>query len=220
MGLDLDYFTVVAGRFERCDFEGVKIKDACFGEGVEVSEYVDCSFDGARIGAISPGLARFERCTFRNTRLVKWLCKSVEFVDCVFSGRITETNFTGTVPPMLAQLAGRTANRFERNDFSDAVLAGVSFRRGIDLLDQRLPTSDVLFIENGDVVIPKMLDRATAWPESRARSKVVAALEVQSDELANGQRHVLFTAATWEGKAYAGLDVYDKLVELASLASR
>ncbi|SES24979.1 hypothetical protein SAMN04487818_10971 [Actinokineospora terrae] len=217
-GLDVDHFDAMSARFDRCAFDNTRIRRACFGSGIEVTEYVDCSFDGAHISAPSPGVARFERCTFRGSRLVKWLCDSVEFIDCVFTGRISEVNFTAAVPPMDARLIGRTTNRFERNDFSAATLAHVAFRDGIDLLDQRLPTTGSYLVEDGDVVIPKMLALARAWPESRAKDAVVAHLETKSLYRGVRQRHVLFTAASWEGKAFAGLDGYERLVDLARLA--
>ncbi|GAA3044297.1 hypothetical protein [Actinokineospora globicatena] len=218
-GLDLDYFNGLAARFDRCSFDKIRIRQACFGAGVDDTEYVDCTFDGAHIGALSPGVARFERCTFRDSRLVKWLCDTVEFIDCVFTGRISETNFAGAISPMNARLVGRTVNRFEGNDFSDATLVWVGFRGGIDLLDQKLPTSGAFLVEDGDVVVPRMIALAEAWPESRAKVQVVSFLESLLFKLRNGQRHVLFTAATWAGKTYAGLDIYDRIVELAHLAS-
>ncbi|GAA2998338.1 hypothetical protein [Actinokineospora diospyrosa] len=218
-GLDLDYFTAVAARFERCSFNGTRIRQACFGAGVETSEYVDCTFDKAHLSALSPGVARFERCTFRGTRVVKWLCDSIELIDCVFTGRISETNFAGAMSPMDARMIGRTTNRFEGNDFSGATLSGVAFRGGIDLLDQRLPTSGVVLVEDGATVLPRMLDLAKAWPDSPAKERIVATVEVDMMRLAGGQRHFLFTAATWDSKTYAGLDMYDKIVDLVRLAS-
>ncbi|WP_104480546.1 hypothetical protein [Actinokineospora auranticolor] len=210
VGLELDYFDAMSARFDRCAFDKSRIRRACFGSGTEVTEYVDCTFDGAHISAPSPGVARFERCAFRDAKLSKWLCESVEFVDCVFTGRISEVNFTA------ARRGGR--NRFERNDFSAATLVGVAFRGGIDLLDQRLPATGAHMVEDSDVTIPKMLVLAEAWPPSRIKDVVVSYLEVLLPRVRNGQRHVLFTAATWDQRSYDGLDVYRTLVDLAGLS--
>jgi hypothetical protein len=60
------WWSVGESTLTRCRFENMKIDYFCFGAGVEMSEYVDCVFDGSRIKAMSPGRARFVRCSFRN----------------------------------------------------------------------------------------------------------------------------------------------------------
>jgi uncharacterized protein YjbI with pentapeptide repeats len=122
-GRDLLQFSSLGCRFEDCDFTGIRIMDASFGSGREMSEYIDCAFDGARIQYLGGGYARFERCSFRNVHLHGWKCSAVELVDCVFSGVLRESIFNGTVPEEYRVYVKRDRNEFRGNDFSAMTLA-------------------------------------------------------------------------------------------------
>src|SRR5262249_11839771 len=102
--------------------------------------------------AISFGSARFERCSFRDVRLRKWLSFSSEFIDCVFAGDIREAAFLGRSP---LRSKGRQQNDFRGNDFSGVRFGSVEFRGGIDLDLQRLPMND------GQVILNRRSERIT-----------------------------------------------------------
>lgn len=91
----------------------MRIEDAGFGDGADVSEYVECSFDGSRIQAVAPGRARFVRCSFRDVKLKGWLCWDAEFVDCVFTGRGDELRFFGQPSDCVRDELGRDRNEWE-----------------------------------------------------------------------------------------------------------
>ena len=139
-GQTLTRFVPVGCTFKKCSFENAIFEQACFGGGMEDSRYIDCSFNRATINSISPGHARFERCTFMDTDIVQFFSHTVEFVNCEFSGILRSAFFNGMVPPEDAERLGRRANEFRGNDFSEATLVDVVFRTGIDLALQKVPT--------------------------------------------------------------------------------
>ncbi|MEX2247854.1 MAG: hypothetical protein WEC75_14355 [Dehalococcoidia bacterium] len=117
-GRELTYFGAHGSRLEACRFEDTRIESGSFGAGREMSEYVECSFDGARIWFVPGGYARFVRCSLRNAELYDWFCFAVEMVDCIFSGRIVKSVFNGTVPKDDRRAVRRERNEFHGNDFS------------------------------------------------------------------------------------------------------
>lgn len=139
-GRKLDAFHAIASRFEKCCFEKMSIRDACFGSGLYDSEYYDCSFDGSKFTAVAPGNARFVRCSFRDVLIRQLFCHCVEFVNCKFSGKLLSGYFNGAVPPEDVPILGRHINEFRGNDFIQMELVDVGFRSGIDLSLQRLPS--------------------------------------------------------------------------------
>ncbi|GAB3444385.1 hypothetical protein [Actinophytocola sediminis] len=184
-------WTVVESRFERCRFENVRVDYFCFGAGKVMSEYIDCSFDGSRIRALGPGRARFVRCSFRDVRLTKWICKDAEFIDCVFTGVLREINFNAE---LYGQDIGRDRNRYEGNDFSGATLINVAFMGGVDLFDQKLPQGDgYVFLEHAEPVVIAALDQAASWSESEEGDDVRASLETALDYVRGGQRQLLMS---------------------------
>jgi uncharacterized protein YjbI with pentapeptide repeats len=115
------------------------IESACFGSGKVESIYLDCTFDDSRFSAVTPGIARFERCSFRNVDVSEFLGMGIEMVDCKFSGIIRKGSFNGAVAGRYADYLGRTRNEFRGNDFSAVRLGDFDFRTGIDLTQQVLP---------------------------------------------------------------------------------
>lgn len=73
--------------FTAADSMGCGGDSTCFGAGLRRSVYVECTFNGSRVEASYPGIVRFERCSFRDVHLRRWICTRVEFVDCIFTGR-------------------------------------------------------------------------------------------------------------------------------------
>src|SRR2546430_10168634 len=81
---ELAQLSAVGCVLKDCRFEGTTIESASFGAGRETSEYVGCSFDGARIRFGPGGYARFVRCSFMDADLRDWFCFAVELVECTF----------------------------------------------------------------------------------------------------------------------------------------
>ena len=163
-------FSAVGCRFEGCIFNDINTLNAGFGNGQEQSEYINCSFDNARMDRIGGGLARFVGCTFRNVDIGDWICFAVELVDCTFSGKISNAIFNGTVPARYRKFVGREKNEFKGNDFSAMEFMEVAFRTGIDLTKQRLPSGPEY------VYLPDAASTVT-----RARQSVTTNSEVSAE---------------------------------------
>jgi uncharacterized protein YjbI with pentapeptide repeats len=140
-GRKLDQMGMSASSFTGCEFTDMRIGNwVTGGARTTVTRYTECVFDRSRIRFNPGGLARFERCSFRDVDLRDWMCFETELVDCVFTGRMRRSFFNGTVREELVEALGRTSNEFRGNDFSGMDLIDVDFRTGIDLSLQRLPT--------------------------------------------------------------------------------
>jgi uncharacterized protein YjbI with pentapeptide repeats len=197
-GRKLRGFTAVASRFTRCRFERMKIDHASFGAGTVTSSYVECSFDGSRIRAPSPGYARFERCSFRDVRLKEWICWTTEFVDCVFSGRAEKVIFGATVFDDDRAVLRRSTNEFRGNDFRDMELRDVDFRAGIDLSRQLLPDSDeYVLLSNAREAIVRARAEVSAWDDDRRREDALRLLRLFSQDVDDGQEDLFLRPATY-----------------------
>lgn len=208
-------WNVHESRFTGCDFSRSS-GDFCFGSGLATSEYIDCRFDKSHISAATPGRARFIRCSFRDVFVNKWLCTDVEFLDCTFSGQLSEMSFHAEVPLRDQSTLGRSHNRFERNDLSGAELKWVAFSGGVDLLNQILPTSPGYhLVERADVVLPAVLADVSGWPDSAVKMAALSPLQVQLKMFVQyGQRHVLFSPFDWVSRDGTKERAYDLLVPL------
>lgn len=111
-GRRLESFAAEGVRFEGCRFDDAVIESVSFGAGRLMSEYVGCSFDGARLRMVPGGYARFVDCSFEKTRLEHWFCFAVEMVGCRFSGRLQKVVFNATVPSDDVGVVRRTANQW------------------------------------------------------------------------------------------------------------
>jgi hypothetical protein len=185
-------FSAVGSRFESCRFERVRIESASFGAGRATSEYLDCTFDGARLRMGPGGFARFVRCSFREVQIRDWFGFAVELVDCTFSGRLRKAFFNGTVPTDQVLAAGRSINEFKGNDFSEMDLVDVSFRTGIDLTQQRLPTGpQYLFVADAMRAVAHARAQVIAWEDLELRQQAMPVLRVLEAEVERGQRQLL-----------------------------
>jgi uncharacterized protein YjbI with pentapeptide repeats len=142
-GIVISVFIARGCSFDSCNFTGTRFGAGYFGggeaAGFSQTVYRNCCFDRCGLDGIDFGSARFERCSFRDVRLRKWLSFSSEFIDCVFAGDIPEAAFLGHSP---LRSKSRQRNDFRGNDFSGVRFGSVEFRGGIDLSLQRLPTKD------------------------------------------------------------------------------
>lgn len=188
----LDWFNAHDCRFEECRFDGLRIaRSASFGEGREQSLYIDCSFDGARIRYIDGGNSRFVRCSFRNVDLRDWFCFETELVECTFSGRLRNAIFNGAVHEKDRPWVGRDRNEFRGNDFSNMELMGVSFRTGIDLAQQRLPSGpQYLYLPDAATAVQRAREEVIGWNDFELRREAMVLIRTLEFELQGGQRQL------------------------------
>lgn len=180
--------------FTACSFERMAIGDAAWGGGAVQSRYVDCSFDGSRIGMRAPGNARFERCSFRNVQIKPIFSYACEFIDCVFSGVLEMGAISGCPFAEDVQMLGRECNRFEGNDLSGASIRDVRFTGGIDLKQNVLPAgSEYILVDRGASVFAEVRERASTIPDARLRADALIIIDsVLENTLVNGQEQVLY----------------------------
>ena len=185
-------FSAAGCRFESCRFDRIRIESGSFGGGREMSEYVGCSFNGARITFGGGDRARFIGCSFRDVDLRDWLCLTTELVDCTFSGRMRRAIFNGTVPERDRAGVGRVRNEFRGNDFSAMDLYDVAFRSGIDLSLQKLPVSkDYLYLPDAPAAIRSARAEVIGWTDLDLRRAAMSLMTSLESELEGGQLQLL-----------------------------
>jgi len=199
-GRKLEMFTAIGSRFEGCRFDKVRFGNFVFGGGMELSEYIECSFDSANFDDYLGGFARFVRCSFRDIDLRRWRCYETELIDSVFTGRLEECIFYGTVPEKDRPWVGREKNEFRGNDFSGCDLVDVAFRSGIDLSQQRLPTGpEYLYLPDAAVAIERARTAVHEWYDVGLREVGLTFLASIEFELEGGQRQLLLRADDYYG---------------------
>ncbi|MEU8082527.1 hypothetical protein AB0B57_02675 [Micromonospora sp. NPDC049101] len=212
----------VGARFERCRFDGLRFQDVALGAGMELSQYVECSFDGAVLTGVA-GYSRLVGCTFRDAEIRDLTAGHLELVDCVFTGRIRSTTFWGILPgsaerfasdlaflarqgrvepPGYRELVLRESNEFHGNDFSAADLVDTAFRFGVDLTRQRLPGGpDYLYVPNAEAALHRALSLLADRPADDVNARVERSLRRMLDrEVGNGQRQLLFREADYKSR--------------------
>lgn len=217
-GRKLMQFGTIACHLESCRFVKAEIDCAQFGSGREMSVFVECNFDGARMGMGPGGRARFVRCSFRDVRLSNWLCFEVELVDCVFSGRLFKGVFNGTVRPENQSQLGRERNEFRGNDFSGMDLIDVAFRTGIDLTQQRLPSGpEYLYLHDAKATVERAKAALLDWQDnSELRRVAFSMIETLEDGIKNGQRQMLLRADDYYQYSSLPRQSVDKVFALLS----
>jgi hypothetical protein len=198
-GRKLIQFCTIGCRLEGCRFVGARIDDAQFGSGREMSEFVECIFDGARLVGVG-SRSRFVRCSFRDIDASNWIFNRAELIDCTFTGRLRKAIFSGAVPQQFRADVGRERNEFHGNDFSGMELIDVTFRAGIDLTQQQLPSgSQFIYLPDaGEIVNGARSDVAT-WPESKDQKTAMGILNTLADEVKAGQKQLLLRPDDWFG---------------------
>jgi Pentapeptide repeats (9 copies) len=182
-------------RFERCAFNNVKIEHGAL-SGQPRSVFVECDFGGADLRSVEPGHARFERCSFEGSKIEGWFAYCAEFVECVFSGEIVRSRFSGTpfeCGGLFSRLFGSRRLEFRGNDFRRARLVDTEFANGVDLDAQLLPVDGYVRIDDALTRIEEALRVVAEWPNEHARRVVTNALETLADT-AHDQRD-LFVAS-------------------------
>lgn len=195
-GRKLLQFATIGSHLAACNFDQIQIQSAAFGSGTETSEFVECTFNGARMNMAPGGFARFVRCSFHNVTIRNWTCFAVEMIDCKFSGRLETTIFNGTVPEDERAIIGRTSNEFHGNDFSAMDFIDVAFRTGIDLTQQVLPSGkDYLYLPHAASAVAYTKSRVGGWADEEARRDAMVIIQALEYSLSGGQQQLLLRAS-------------------------
>jgi len=213
-GRKLRMFTSVGSRFENCTFNKATVLDFRFGAGMEQSEYINCSFDHARLD-VGGGFARFVECSFQNADIRNWICFAVEMIDCMFSGTLRQVIFNGTVPAEKRQFVGREHNEFRGNNFSALKLMDVTFRTGIDLTKQRLPSSpDYIYLSDPAPVLARsrqaLVEDLTLDPD--IRQSALGMVGRMQETVNKGQKQLFIRPENYYFHASGGSRAYLELV--------
>jgi uncharacterized protein YjbI with pentapeptide repeats len=230
----LEGLSISDSRFSRCRFERMDVESASFGDGLMMSEYTECSFDGSRFEGTSWGRARFVRCAFRDVRLKGLFGFDAEFVDCVFTGRAEGLVFNGRPITGMEQVQAladkvadlldpaeraalqeridrappdRSVNEFRGNDFSGMDLVDVAFRGGIALTEQRFPADDgYVIVADARGAIVRAREQVRFWEDDADREFALAILRDRMKEPEEGQEQLFMRADDWrEDEAYRAL---------------
>lgn len=192
-GKKLSSFTSINSKFENCKFENMKVEDMSLGEGVNPSEYINCSFDNSIFRNLSPGCGRFINCSFRNINIKEMFSFSGEFINCVFSGKMRKTVFNGKVLKDSESRLGRVTNQFYGNDFSGLDMTDVDFRTGVDLSQQILPQGDnYLYLEEPQPILDQAKIKITDWNNSELKREAEILIKIEEDKIADGQKQLFF----------------------------
>ncbi len=199
-GRTLLQFASIGSHLRACNFDKVRIQSASFGSGRETSEFVECTFNGARMDMGPGGFSRFVRCSFQDVTVRNWICFAVEMIDCTFSGRLDTAIFNGAVLEDEQALIGRASNEFHGNDFSAMDFRDVSFRTGIDLTKQILPSGeDYLYLPRAASAVAQAKSRVARWDDGEMRRGAGAMIQGLEYALLGGQQQLLLRASNSYG---------------------
>jgi hypothetical protein len=113
---------------------------------------------------------------------------SVEFVDCVFSGKIQKAVFYGSIAEHQRVALGRAKNEFRGNDFRECELVDVDFRSGIDLTNQKLPTgSSYVYIPQASETLTRARGAVMRWTDLELRRNALAIIQTFEMTVSGGQ---------------------------------
>ncbi|MDX1507090.1 MAG: hypothetical protein R3358_02340 [Woeseiaceae bacterium] len=192
-GVELEKFTAINSRFTNCTFVDARIRDACWGGGRKRTDYVECSFDGAQFGSISPGNARFVDCSFDNVRISEFFARDIELIDCKFSGLLEKGFLNGRRDATKFRFFERRRNKIEGNDFSECELRDFSFRTGIRLERGKLPSGpNYVFIDDLRSALEGARAHVAGWDSANDRRLGDAIIQSMEIDLKGGQRQQLY----------------------------
>ena len=213
--LHLGKLAVVNCRFEKCDFSSARINDAGFGSGRGKSEYIECSFDGSRIGRFAPGEARFVRCSFRDVKLDELFSYRGEWIGCTFSGVLKKGVFERTIPDSDRRFTNRLVNEISGNDFRELEFRDIAFRSGVDLEDQLLPaTATYSYIPNAVSALSRTRVEIDAWEDGGLRREALSFVEFLEMELRNGQQQLFLRRDSLYGPTADDRKLVDLILSL------
>ncbi len=191
--VQLDKFTAINSRFRDCSFVNARIRDACWGGGRKRTDYIGCTFDGARFGSVSPGNARFVDCSFERVQISEFLAHDVELINCRFSGVIDKGFLNGRRERSNVGWFERRRNRIVRADFSECELRDFAFRTGIRLQQERLPSgARYVFIDDLRASLEGAKAHVAAWDSAEDRRLGEALIRSMEIDLDDGQHQQLY----------------------------
>jgi len=212
-GVRFEAFITRDSTFTDCDFS--RIKSTVYRShlsSVPQSTYSDCRFDKADLRNIEPGAARFERCSFRGSKIDGWNATEAEFIDCTFTGRIKQARFWGQPYGVLADHLERTINEFHGNDFSGADLWDVSFVKGIDIDAQRWPAgAEYIRLDRMQERLNQVRREVVHWTDLHARQEALIMLQVLQEDVELNQDALFARRATLSRGLPEGERVWDML---------
>jgi hypothetical protein len=190
-GKKLMKFCSINSRFENCKFENMRINNFCPGSGLQVSEYINCSFDGTKLKSVIPGCARFINCSFRNTVINDMFCFETDFINCVFSGKMKGVVINGSVRRENSLKLGKVKNEIYGNDFSEVEMDDVGFRTGVDLTKQKLPISEnYLYLESPTAILIRAKELISQWSESEKKRIALVTIKAKEGTISKGQNQI------------------------------
>lgn len=182
---------VFESELRECLFEDMKIGQASWGSGQKQSCYFECSFNRTRMGMKSPGFAKFERCSFEDVVIRDMHTGALDLIGCRVSGTLTDAIITARPESFQVDMYGRERNVIEGNDLSEANLVGVSFRGGVDLTRNRMPSGpNYLTVLDGRRVLGSVKESLLRLPPSAERDEALVLVGVDLGNLVDGQEHV------------------------------
>jgi hypothetical protein len=185
-------FSAVSSHFYRCDFSGATIGNACWGSGSTKSTYIECLFDGATLRSVTPGVARFERCSFLDVLIKEFYAFDIDMIDCTFSGELRK-GFLNGQSTVSRPFRPAKPNIIRGNSFREARLLDFCFRTGVDLSLQELPRGeDYVLIENTGQALAKVRSRASALSSSAVEKDLQALASLLEFDIAGGQKQQLY----------------------------
>jgi len=192
-GVELEKFTAINSRFKNCTFVDARIRDACWGGGRKRTDYVECRFDGAKFGSISPGNVRFVDCSFKNVRISEFFGWDVELINCKFSGALEKGFLNGRRDQSEVGLFERRRNRIAGNDFSECDLKDFAFRTGIRLERDKLPSGpQYAFIDDLRSSLEGAKAHVADWDSAEDRRLGNAIIQSMEIDLKDGQHQQLY----------------------------
>jgi hypothetical protein len=190
------------------------------GSGEKPSVYVDCVFDRSRIRFNPGGLARFERCSFRDVELRDWMSFETELIDCVFTGKMRRSFFNGRAGSAATPGLDRDQNEFRGNDFSGMEFTDVGFRTGVDLRLQRLPVGpQYVYLKDAGPALDRARDLVVASGEVRlvgATGDRVPVIDHYRESVQEGQKQILVSRNDYRRKSPHEMDVIFNALEAVS----
>ena len=185
-----------------CNFEGTSAKQVCLGGAGWTPEFWNCSFDNTRLKMIGIQ-AKFINCTFRNARLTEFTVNPLTLINCDFSGALLRRcQIWGAPTPH--QLKNRPfldpVNEVHGNDFSTATFDDTSFRGGVDLTRQQLPTGqDYAISLDGNAALQRATALVNSWGPEREEDQTRARswINIWQGGIDRGQKHLF---AAWPKK--------------------
>ena len=176
--------------------------------------------------------ARFERCDFRDVRIGEIYAKSVEFVDCMFSGIIRRWIVWGSPPPEYGldgdrdEASARPAasspappirlNQFEGNDFSRVSLGDVNFSAGSTSPSRCSPKAETLSFCPGGLLFSTAQETPWLSGQNRTIASVRRRFMASMHEIVDEGQAQLFLREGWYGSRPGTHRFFELLRELAA----